>query len=173
MKLFKPAPDRSVTRNLTRTLLQTVCFWTVLLWLAPQAIVRLEAWLSVPGFARLPEVGWGVFIVASVGGLWSGATMARVGAGTPLPTEAARRLVVSGPYRWVRNPMAVTGLAQGAGVGLMLGSFGVLSYVLAGALLWQLTVRPLEEEDLATRFGEEYLEYRRRVGLWLPRAGGR
>ncbi len=73
--------------------------------------------------------------------------MAWFGAGTPLPLDPAVRLVLVGPYRHVRNPMAIAGLAQGAGVGLMLGSPGVLAYVAAGLLFWNFVVRRWEERS--------------------------
>ena len=57
-------------------------------------------------------------------------TMALIGEGTPLPAETARKLVVAGPYRYVRNPMAVAGVIQTASIGLLFGSWMVV--VLAG-----------------------------------------
>jgi protein-S-isoprenylcysteine O-methyltransferase Ste14 len=65
--------------------------------------------------------------------------------------------------------MALTGLGQGASVSLALGSAGVLSYVIAGGLLWNFLMRPLEEADLEARFGEAFRAYRRNVPCWYPR----
>jgi protein-S-isoprenylcysteine O-methyltransferase Ste14 len=48
------------------------------------------------------------------------------------------RLVVAGPYRWVRNPMALASIAQGVAVGLILSSWLVVVYAVAGALLWPI-----------------------------------
>jgi protein-S-isoprenylcysteine O-methyltransferase Ste14 len=95
--------------------------------------------------------------------------MALRGRGTPLPLDAARVLVVTGPYAWVRNPMAVAGLAQGAAVALWHGSAVVGAYVVAGGLFWHIVVRPLEEANLAHTFGRSFEEYRDRVPLWWPR----
>ncbi|MEM6337020.1 MAG: isoprenylcysteine carboxylmethyltransferase family protein, partial [Bacteroidota bacterium] len=75
---------------------------------------------------------------------------------------------VRGPYRCVRNPMAVGGLSQGLAVGLWLGAWSVFAYVVAGGLLWHVFVRPIEEADLAARFGSRYEAYRRRVRCWIP-----
>ncbi|MCU0712814.1 MAG: isoprenylcysteine carboxylmethyltransferase family protein, partial [Pirellula sp.] len=66
--------------------------------------------------------------------------------------------------------MAVTGLAQGASVGIMYGSVFVLVYVLCGGLIWHFLVRPIEEEMLADQFGLEYHQYKKRVGLWIPKS---
>ena len=51
----------------------------------------------------------------------------------------------------------------------MLGSPFVVGYALAGAVAWQLLVRPWEEADLLARFGAEYARYRAAVRCWVPR----
>lgn len=110
-----------------------------------------------------------VFIAAGALGLWSGWTLAVVGRGTPLPLDPARRLVVAGPYLYVRNPMALSGVMQGVGVGLWCGSWLVIAYAVNGALLWHAVVRPQEEYELSERFGDDYAAYRRVRKCWLPR----
>jgi protein-S-isoprenylcysteine O-methyltransferase Ste14 len=168
---FKPASPATAARNLTKTLLQTVVFWCVFLMAAPLALVALEGALGVPPFA-FPTQSWSpwiVFAFASALGLGSGACMAVRGAGTPLPLDCPRRLVVAGPYRYVRNPMAIAGLVQGACVGLVLGSLLTIAYVIAGGLLWNTVVRPVEERDLEARFGSDFQAYRAAVRCWRPR----
>lgn len=168
---FRPANPAGPGWNLAKTLLQTAVFWGGLLWLVPLLLLRAVAALNLsPVGLPLPvDIGWAVLAVASLGGLWSGATMAIQGAGTPLPLDTARELVVEGPYRFVRNPMAVFGIGQGVGVSIILSSAVVLAYAIAGAILWHVLVRPIEERDLQRRFGSAYEDYRRRVGLWVPR----
>ena len=155
--------------NVSKTLLQTIGIWGLALWILPQLIHRLEFHWGIPGFSPRALFGWLLFGVASALGLWSGATMAWLGEGTPLPFDTARRLVIDGPYCRVRNPMAVAGLTQGFAAGLILGSYAVLLYAMAGGLLWQLAVRPMEEADLARRFGDPYARYCSEVRCWLPR----
>lgn len=170
--LFRPANVAGAGWNLTKTLAQTAVFWGTLLWLVPLGLLGATqpfGQFSV-GLPLPPAIGWALLAAASLGGLWSGATMAIRGAGTPLPLDTARELVVAGPYRFVRNPMAVFGIGQGIGVGIIHSSALVLAYVIAGAILWHVAVRPIEERDLERRFGSAYENYRRRVGLWVPRA---
>lgn len=169
MRLFRPAAEASAWWNVAKTAAQTAVFWTTLLWLVPFWIRRVEEGWGLPGFFLSPAVGATVLVVSSLGGLWSGWTMSTAGQGTPLPIDTARKLVTSGPYAWVRNPMAVTGLSQGVGVALILGSWGAIAYVFAGGVLWHLFVRPFEEADLEARFGVPYRAYQDRVGLWIPR----
>ncbi|MEO1994557.1 MAG: isoprenylcysteine carboxylmethyltransferase family protein, partial [Planctomycetaceae bacterium] len=109
-----------------------------------------------------------LFVPASVLGVCSAWVMSFSGRGTPFPTDTARRLVVVGPYRFVRNPMAIAGLSQALVVAARLGSWGVLAYVLVGGVVWNVWVRPPEEEDLAQRFGDAYVRYQHRVRCWIP-----
>jgi protein-S-isoprenylcysteine O-methyltransferase Ste14 len=102
--------------------------------------------------------------------VWSAVVMAREGRGTPLPVDARREMVVSGPYAFVRNPMAMASLGQGAAVGLFLGSPLVLAYVAIGAWMWQCLARPVVEYDLVRSFGARYAAYRSAVRCWLPNA---
>jgi protein-S-isoprenylcysteine O-methyltransferase Ste14 len=95
--------------------------------------------------------------------------MSTFGRGTPLPSAMASDLVVRGPYRFVRNPMAVAGIVQGAAVGLMLSSWLVVVYAVCGSLVWNYAIRPHEERDLEQRFGEEFRRYRAAVRCWCPR----
>ncbi|TWU15470.1 methyltransferase family protein [Allorhodopirellula heiligendammensis] len=153
------------------TLGQTMIFWSVFLWVLPMGIVELERYCGIDGFGHAFQspASIGLFAMASCLGLWSGITMATHGNGTPLPTATARRLVIAGPYQFVRNPMAVAGILQSLAVGWYLGSYAVMVYSLAGAVFWHVVVRPVEELDLAGRFGDDYRRYCKTVSLWFPR----
>ena len=100
--------------------------------------------------------------------------MSASGQGTPLLSAMPNRLVIAGPYRVVRNPMAVAGIAQGVAVGLILSSwrgvvYVVVIYAIVGSLLWNYAVRPREETDLEEGFGEQFWRYRETVRCWRPR----
>jgi len=152
------------------TFVQTLIFWSIFLWILPRGIVESEGKLGLPTFSSPLQsiVAMIGFLAASTLGLAGGLTMACHGRGTPLPTATAANLVTSGPYRYVRNPMAIAGILQAIAVGWYLGSYGVIAYALAGAILWHVAVRPIEEADLRARFGETYETYRSNVRLWLP-----
>ena len=64
--------------------------------------------------------------------------------------------------------MVIAGLLQGVGVMLMLGSWFMIPYILLGGVYWQYCVRPVEEEDLFARFGDEYSQYKDNVSCWVP-----
>ncbi len=168
--LFRVAPHRSTSTHVLRTFIQTCFFWGAALWLTPWLLLKAEAGLGIPRFQTPWQswFPWVLFSIAGVGNLLSGYTMSRWGKGTPLPLETARCFVVRGGYRWVRNPMAVTGLFLGAMVGWWLGSWSMLGTVVVGGLLWHGFVRPIEEKDLYERFGEPYMNYCNRIRCWIP-----
>lgn len=167
------APPASPARNLARTLRQAAGFWTVFFLLVPAGLYALEELLGLAGFRfAAPTWRWAGAALFGIGGAFNLAAardLAVTGEGTPLPLTCPRKLVVTGLYRYVRNPMAMAALAQGAGVGLFLGSPLVVLYPAAGAVVWHLFVRPWEERDLEERFGESYRSYRNEVRCWLPR----
>lgn len=172
---FRPARRLEGNAPLVATLLQMTVFWTLFLVVLPLPMIWLERrWqvaVELPEGARLATVVAGVVLLlgASALGVISAVTMARLGRGTPLPGALANDLVIAGPYRRVRNPMAVAGISQGVAVGLLGASWLVILYSLAGGVLWHLLVRPEEERDLSARFGEDYARYRARVRSWVPR----
>ncbi len=173
---FRPAASRaSPARHLGATAVQAGLFWGLLLGVVPLAIAALEERWGLA--VALPEglstwargAGLALLVLATALGIASAAALATRGDGTPLPSAMPNRLVVAGPYRVVRNPMAVAGIAQGVAVGLLLTSWLVVGYAMAGAVIWHLLVRPPEEADLEARFGEPYRRYRGAVRCWVPR----
>lgn len=174
ISVFRAAEPASDRRNLIRTAYQVVWFWGVFLGMFPWAIATLEDLLGITRIdsTTLDVAGWCLFAPAGSLGLASAWTMVTAGKGTPLPFACPRRLVVRGPYRHVRNPMAVAGIAQGVAMGLVWGSLSVVVYAFAGIAAWQLLVRPREERDLAERFGADYERYRAAVPCWRVLARG-
>jgi protein-S-isoprenylcysteine O-methyltransferase Ste14 len=91
------------------------------------------------------------------------------GLGTPAPVAPTQRLVVTGLYRHVRNPMYVAVFALIAGQALLLGSAPLLAY---GAVVWtafHLFVLLYEEPTLRRQFPDDYERFTRAVPRWLPR----
>ncbi|MFD1715680.1 methyltransferase family protein [Amnibacterium flavum] len=168
---FRPAAVHRPTGHLASTFGQLVLFWGFFLAAVPLLIEMFEdrLGLGIPFGPYATWAGAALLLPASALGIWSAITMALIGQGTPLPAAMASQLVVAGPYRFVRNPMAVAGITQGVAVGLMLSSWLVVGYALIGSVLWNYAVRPLEEADLAARFGEPYRRYQRAVRCWIPR----
>ena len=168
---FRPASSVRTSGHLVATFLQIVVFWGFFLAVLPLAIRFAEnRWgVGIDFPVAFVYLGIAALILASGLGIWSALTMAILGRGTPLPSAMTNELVIAGPYRFVRNPMALAGITQGVAVGLLLSSWLVVVYALLGSLVWNYAVRPHEEADLEQRFGDPYREYRSQVRCWLPR----
>jgi protein-S-isoprenylcysteine O-methyltransferase Ste14 len=174
---FRPW-DPGVTAGLRRaSRRQTAVMWLVFFGAVPAALVWVERsagwdahWSDHP---LRHMVGPALFVAGGALATRAAREMVRVGKGTPLPASCASELVCSGPYRWIRNPMATGSLAQGIGVALWIGSPLVLVYALAGIAAWEVLVRSEEETWLLATFGDAYARYRERVPCWCPRRGAR
>lgn len=94
-----------------------------------------------------------------------------MGRGTPAPIDAPRRLVVTGLYRYVRNPMYIGVLAVVLGWTFLARSLELLGYAALLALVFHLFIRFYEEPALRRKFGSEYDEYCAAVSRWVPGRG--
>jgi hypothetical protein len=101
--------------------------------------------------------------------VWCVWNFAVVGRGTPGLWDAPSRVVATGPYRWVRNPIYIAALVIVLGEAWLFLSPRLLAYAGAMAVFFQLFVTGYEERRLARRFGRSYLEYRSTVPRWIPR----
>jgi protein-S-isoprenylcysteine O-methyltransferase Ste14 len=130
---------------------------------------RLDAWFGWSG-VHLPAVGAPLALVGLALIVWCNVLFLELGRGTAHPFAAkTQKLVIAGPYRYVRNPMMWGVGSLLAGSALWLGSAG-LWVALGFFLTFILLFVPLyEERDMERRFGEAYRDYCRRVPRWLPR----
>ncbi|HEY2943862.1 MAG TPA: isoprenylcysteine carboxylmethyltransferase family protein [Vicinamibacteria bacterium] len=101
--------------------------------------------------------------------LESFARFALEGRGTPAPVFPTQRLVVSGLYRYVRNPMYLAVLSIILGQALLFGSGTIVGYGALVGLGFHLFVLLYEEPTLRRTYGEEYARYRAHVRRWRPR----
>lgn len=173
---FRPAAARShPASHVVATFGQIVVFWGLFLVVIPVLVRMLEhRWnLALPFPTPVVLLGLLVLAAASTVGIASAVVMSTRGDGTPLPSAMPHRLVIAGPYRWVRNPMALAGILQGVAVGLILQSWLVVAYAVAGSVVWNYAIRPVEEDDLERRFGDDFRRYRAAVRCWIPASPGR
>ena len=128
------------------------------------------------GTLPLQILGGTLLVTSVVAGTWAVAKMgwARLlfaSALFPPGTRAEnvpQRLVVEGPYRYVRNPLYLTGSSLIVGATLLTRSWALL--LLTAVYLAQLTLQvPLEERELRERFGTPYRRYCELVPCFIPR----
>jgi len=128
---------------------------------------RLMAWASIglPIWLRWWGVAMGAVIVPGV--YWVLSTLGSNVSETVL-TKEQHELVTSGPYRWVRHPLYVAGIALFFSVGLMAANGFILFWTLVALFGIRLVVVPREEAALVLKFGDEYRRYQARTGSLLP-----
>ncbi len=92
--------------------------------------------------------------------------------GTPVPINPPPRLVTTGPYAYVRNPMLTGVFALLFGIGVLLGSASLLVLFTPIFILinvWEL--KAIEEPELLKRLGLDYFEYRKKTPMFFPSLG--
>lgn len=154
-----------------KTLAHLALVWIIGLYFLPRLIITFQSRMEWHELFFEPQQPLAIVVVAiaTAISLWSALLLAVNGRGTPARIDAPRRLVIDGPYAWVRNPMVVAGLAQGVAVSLYTGSALVLIALMLAAVYWHFVRRYDEEHDLQRVFGRSYELYRRSVRCWMPR----
>jgi protein-S-isoprenylcysteine O-methyltransferase Ste14 len=154
---------------LIRAITYATLFIGLLLVLLPAQPLTLTG-IAPPEMYGVPQVIGGIITIG--GGalaLWCIWTFVVVGKGTPAPFDPPRRLVIRGPYAFVRNPMYIgAGLAL-VGAALFYQSLALLAYAAFFLLVAHLFVLLYEEPTLRGTFGADYESYCHEVGRWSPR----
>lgn len=138
-------------------------------WLVPW---WLDRWVNGPWVWTAQFGQWvGIWLILDGVGMlsWCVWLFVRRGRGTPLPLNPPKRFVAEGPYRFVRNPMALGMLLILGGEAALYDSVLVFCYLLAAAAGVHLYVWLVEEPQLSRRFGPSYTAYKRDVPRWIPK----
>ncbi|MBL8079371.1 MAG: isoprenylcysteine carboxylmethyltransferase family protein [Anaerolineales bacterium] len=146
----------------------------LILWLSPFVYLINPAWMAwskigLTEWVRSLGVGMGILCVLGIYWLFSS-----IGSGIS-PTSATRQqhtLSTKGPYRWVRHPLYTVGSSLFISFGMMadnwfIAALGIFTFIL-------MAIRtPKEEANLIEKFGDEYREYMKDTGRFLPKIGAR
>ncbi len=129
----------------------------------------LTRWMPGPAPLLLRVLGALMLVLALPVLVGAFVRFVRDGLGTPAPIAPTEHLVVTGAYRYARNPMYLAVLAAIAGQALLLGQPRLLMYAAVVAVLVVGFVRLYEEPALRRQFGAEYEAYCRAIPGWWPR----
>ena len=165
--------DEGTKRMRARAILGSVLF----LVLAPGTVIGLIPWWiskwkvqpAPPGFLLIQLLGVLLLVTGILILLEAFARFALQGIGTPAPVLPARHLVVTGFYRYVRNPMYVALVLAVLGQSMIQGNLNLVIY---GGFVWLIThlfVVVYEEPTLRRTFGDDYNEFCANVPRWIPR----
>lgn len=165
----RPSTTESTVALWAKSLLNGVLFFAVFMAALPWIAHTLwPAMLPVPLVIRTWG-GGGLFAIGALGWLVCLDTFSRQGRGTPAPPDAPSRLVTTGLFRFLRNPIIASEMLVLWGVALYVPSAGIVIYAAAVTTAAHLVVIRIEEPVLRERFGESYAAYCRDVPRWLPR----
>ena len=133
---------------------------------------KIDPWLGMPSLKFDPlnlVIGIALTVVGLIFAVWSNQFIFQEGRGTPAPIMPTQKLILTGPYLYCRNPMAFGAMCYYLGIVILIGSISsfALWLILTGALL--VYIKCIEEKELQARFGQEYLEYKKRVPFIIPR----
>ena len=172
---FRLKADRESGEKLSRkadgTVLMTIIrIGGLILWLSPFVYLINPAWMAwsrvgLPDWVRW--LGFGIGVVCVLGIYW---LFSSIGTGiTPVSaTRKEHKLVTNGIYKYIRHPLYTFGSSMFLAFGMMADSWfiaalGILTFIL-------MAIRtPKEEANLIAKFGDEYREYMKRTGRFLPK----
>lgn len=145
----------------------TLFIGLVLVFLPAQMLAG--AGVERPARVGAPQIAG--MIVGAAGGavaVWCIVTFALIGRGTPAPFDPPRRLVVRGPYAYVRNPMYLGAALALVGAALFYQAGTLWAYAAAFLAATHALVVLYEEPALRQAFGADYDSYRLKVRRWWP-----
>jgi len=157
-----------------RTLLTPVGF--VFFFTLVMLFIVVSLWTdNFIGFSKIFSISWSIIIsifFLTIGLfliLWSVFHFIKV-KGTPVPFNPPPELVITGPYAHVRNPMITGVFILLFGFGILFNSVSLIFiFTPLFILLNLLELKKIEEPELEKRLGKEYLEYKKRVPMFIPR----
>ncbi len=132
-------------------------------WISGWRLLTPIAWWRYLGVLMIPA---GLFFLAD-----SIIRFVCEGQGTPEPLHPTETLVVTGLYRYVRNPMYVGVLLMIFGQAVFFANRHIAEYGACAWLVVELFILFYEEPTLRKRHGAQYEEYCRRVRRWIPSFG--
>ena len=168
--------EHSESTRIAVTLLAGPVFLGLLPFLVAGIGPRLDRSLGLPPL-RIGAAGriiGGVLAAAGFSlGFWSVYTQLDRGRGTPLPMMPTQELLTDGPFRHCRNPMTLGAILAYLGIAVTARTPAGIALVLSFAASLLVYLKRLEEGELAERFGEAYLAYRRETPFIVPRLSER
>lgn len=119
--------------------------------------------------------GWINILIGVVGiikgftiAIWTIVLQISRASGTPFPMLPTKKLLVTGPFKYCRNPMTLGTIIAYSGIAILVGSWASLIFVAILAMLLIAYLKLIEEKELLLRFGSEYDEYKKKTPFLIP-----
>lgn len=118
-------------------------------------------------------LGGTIIIIGLVLAIWTVYIQIERGLGTPIPMIPPEKLLINGPYRYCRNPMAFGIYIFYFGICFFLGTLSAFSIVILFIIILNIYIKIGEEPDLEKRFGQAYTEYKKHTPFMIPKIFGK
>ena len=154
-----------------KSLLLVISILLIFFILLPYGAVTLNNITGLLRYSNMEMKIFGIFffILGIANFFYCISLFNKFGEGTPLPTEPAKKFIIKGNYRYVRNPIYLGHFSVFLSYFLILGHVLLLIYLLILVMVLHFYVVFEEEPKLKKRFGEGYRDYLKKVPRWLPR----
>jgi protein-S-isoprenylcysteine O-methyltransferase Ste14 len=172
---FRRKADRETGEKISRSvdgtpMASVIRIFGLVLWLSPLVYLINPEWMAwskigLPEWVRWLGVVIGIFCVFGIYWLFTS-----IGSGIT-PTSATRTehtLSTSGPYRWVRHPLYTIGSSFYISFGLIADNWFIIAMGILAFIAMAIRT-PKEEANLIAKFGDEYSEYMKQTGRFLPK----
>ena len=138
------------------------------LWLDKLLPIQLSLAAPANIFVSVP-----VMVIGTALALWTAYTFIKA-RGSPVPINPPQKLVTTGLYSRLRNPMLLGWIILLFGVGILLNSISLIFiFTPLFTAINILYLRTIEEKEMEKKFGKEYLKYKESVPMFIPRFGKR
>jgi len=163
----------ATTRNRLKTIAIPV---GIIFWFGLSALfVFASLWLDRLWSIRLPPapptnifISVPLIVIGATSALWTIYTFFRA-RGSPVPLNPPQKLVTTGLYSRIRNPMLLGWIIMLFGIGILLNSFSLVAiFAPFFTLLNVVYIKTIEEKEMEKKFGEEYLKYKQSVPMFVP-----
>ena len=140
------------------------------LWLSPLVYLINPAWMNwskigLPEWTRWLGAGVGIFCVMGIYWLFSSI---QTGITPVSATRKNHKLATHGIYKYIRHPLYTIGSSFFISIGVMADNWLIIGLGIFAFLLMAIRT-PKEEENLIAKFGDEYREYMKQTGKFLPK----
>lgn len=150
----------------------TIIFLSVIFVVIPLSLVYLNNYFYLPIYTNFYLKIIGILFITTSLSIITYSTMLHIKTGreTPLPIiEKPKKFIISGFYKYCRNPMYLSEIIIFLGLFFIFGSLLLLIYLIIFFIIVNILVIYIEEPELRRILGSQYVNYTKRVPRWIPK----